>query len=211
MCQLYFNKTGLKKETKPAKWSLLRETKPYLTWVSLNKYLLIFFRTGLQRDRFWGIWFYSLTQETITEHFLRAGCPFWRCGWTTSKTKKALALVEFLLQEGLWGRGRQTEISTREPPGEGWRTPAGCLSPLGTLQIDFKMLTQKENGAINASTSLVAKHQVKREHFEGSPFYFICIHLHKPKIKGIKFKNQGENSWVFNHIPMLIKYLWALL
>lgn len=53
------------------------------------------------------------------------------------------------------GVGRQTKIFTREPPGGGWRMPAGCLSPLGTLQIDFKKLTQKEDGAMSASMALL--------------------------------------------------------
>lgn len=124
MCQLYFNKTELKKETKLAKWSLLKETKPYLTWVPLNKYLLIILELVF-RGRDFG--------EFGSTHSLKKQllCPFWCCGWTTNKTKKAPVLVEFLLQEDLWGQGKQTEISTRELPGEGWRMPAGCLFSFG--------------------------------------------------------------------------------
>lgn len=100
----------IKKETKPA---------PLLA-MGIFEQILIFFSNSLQRDNFGDFGsIHSLKKQLLSTSFALAGCPFWCCGWTTNKTNRAPVLVEFLLQEGLWERGRQTEISTTVPPGEG--------------------------------------------------------------------------------------------
>lgn len=69
---------------------------------------------------------------------------------------------------------------------------------------------RKENPGINAWVNLGATHRSRgNQVIIGFTFIFVDLST-SHKLRGTKFKNKGKNSWVFNHIPMLIKYLWAL-